>query len=402
MPDLQAATMAGKTMTGSTGHATDGIDLAAGVRRPSSYRYELECLRGLAILLVFLFHAYGVTWGAENAQVTPANAWIIAGNTGVTLFFVLSGFLLSLPWLQAEGGKSRPSLRGFYRARCMRILPLYLCAVALAALITGDWEAASRAALFQPIGFEMFPFGVVWWTLCTEVQFYILLPLAFWCVYRHPALKTLVILILGIWLAAYLYWALAWAPTQSKVGWWASKSLAGRLPAFLAGIALAFWYARLAKASPSSQLPVSSTGALVAILAAMTYLLWRSATIGDAAAERQWHIHHTLEATCWAALIALLLVARPLGSSVVLNRPMAVLGKLSYSIYLNHLPILFYLIYPLKHTPGYADSAWAYLIQALALGLSLFLGWITYRYIELPFLRRKASGTVANTAVAGS
>ncbi|GAB3281240.1 acyltransferase family protein [Parahaliea aestuarii] len=373
---------------------SNSVDLTAGLRRPSSYRFELECLRGLAILLVFLFHAYGITWGDRATQLTPLNAWVVAGNTGVTLFFVLSGFLLSLPWLQhLLAGSPAPSVRAYYHARCLRILPLYLVWVAAAALLTGHWSSALRAALFQPVGFSMFPYSVVWWTLCTEVQFYLVLPLAFWCVQRGAIARAILATLFITWLIAYFYWAFLWAPEQPSVSWWSSKSLFGRLPAFLVGIALAWWYASHGTRISGTPGRFLATATLFALLATMSYLLWRGASIGDSTAERLWHIRHTLEAICWALLIILFLTARPLGSALLLNRPMAVLGKLSYSIYLNHVPILFFLIYPLKtgggHTP-YPDTFAALYIPGLALLISVFAAWLTYTGIELPFLKWKA------------
>ena len=116
----------------------------AGIRDARSYSPELESLRGVACLLVFLFHASGtVDSGAQG--VGPLRAFVYAGHTGVTLFFVLSAFLLSRPFLaQARGGprvrwgasgrdapcascRSTPS-SWWLRASGMRGLPQTFCA----------------------------------------------------------------------------------------------------------------------------------------------------------------------------------------------------------------------------------------------------------------------------------
>ena len=71
---------------------------------------------------------------------------------------------------------------------------------------------------------------------------------------------------------------------------------------------------------------------------------------------------------------------------------MAITGKLSYSIYLNHVPILFYLVYSFRESMGpenYQASWWLYALPALALGISMALAYLTYRLIELPFLNIK-------------
>ena len=67
-----------------------GLELNAGMRGKGGYLFELECVRGLAILLVCLFHAWGVTLGKVEFVVPFWLSYIFAGNTGVTLFFVLS------------------------------------------------------------------------------------------------------------------------------------------------------------------------------------------------------------------------------------------------------------------------------------------------------------------------
>ena len=145
----------------------------------SAYLHEVECLRGLAILLVFAYHAWGISFGEGDASTPFLLVFFAAGQTGVTLFFVLSGFLLSLPWVRWAEKKTeaQPNIRAYYTARVLRILPLYFMWVLLAAVLTGEWATAGKAATFQFIGFDMFPYGVVWWTLTTEVQFYLLLPL---------------------------------------------------------------------------------------------------------------------------------------------------------------------------------------------------------------------------------
>jgi len=74
------------------------------------------------------------------------------------------------------------------------------------------------------------------------------------------------------------------------------------------------------------------------------------------------------------------------------NPALAVAGKLSYSLYLVHVPVLFYLIYPVKEQMGadqFQNSLWLYGIGAAALLLSLLLSWASYSLIERPFLRMK-------------
>src|SRR4029453_9298894 len=93
----------------------------------SAYLPELEGLRGLAILLVVAFHCHSVACGIarEDACGRAPLALIGAGHTGVGLFFVLSAFLLSLPFLRESAGGTKVSRWRFYQRRALRILPLY-------------------------------------------------------------------------------------------------------------------------------------------------------------------------------------------------------------------------------------------------------------------------------------
>ncbi len=70
--------------------------LKNGVRRGTKYLYEIECFRGLAVVLVFGFHVWGISFGDSKPSSLSPWVYVAAGNTGVTLFFVLSGFLLSI------------------------------------------------------------------------------------------------------------------------------------------------------------------------------------------------------------------------------------------------------------------------------------------------------------------
>lgn len=211
-----------------------------GVRSPGAYRPELESLRGWAIALVVLFHYHGILFG--NAPLPPDRPlWrslMAAGNTGVTLFFVLSGFLLAQPFLHSLQGGPKVDVGRFYRARILRVVPLYYLAVLVAWLLSGNWLAL-KGLLFIPLGSQVFPYSVPWWSLSTEVQFYLLLPLLMlpWC--RKQGGYWVVVGLL-VWLLAYLYLfhQPQWLNTHTTLVW--QSSLFGRAPAFLGGIAAAW------------------------------------------------------------------------------------------------------------------------------------------------------------------
>lgn len=150
----------------------------------------LDGVRALACLLVVGYHINLITrdthvwWPAQHPFVA---ALLLAGEAGVTLFFVLSGFLLFLPYARALITKSAwPSTRRFYLRRALRIIPAYyICLFALILLQHREYLQVDHwphlvlfLIFFMDTSKTTFqaidgPF----WTLAVEWQFYLLLPL---------------------------------------------------------------------------------------------------------------------------------------------------------------------------------------------------------------------------------
>jgi peptidoglycan/LPS O-acetylase OafA/YrhL len=169
----------------------------------------------------------------------------------------------------------------------------------------------------------------------------------------------------------------------------------GRFPQFAAGIAAAWLYRRRQAYGPRgpSLGPGASDLALLVCLAVLALLL-RPVVHGGYYAWNQppgfaWHVP---EGICWAAVLLIVLHGRPVVRPVLVNAPLARLGVLSYSIYLLHMPVLWYSLTtarPIFGLPG----AWSvgnvvWLVAALA--ATVAASAVTYRLIEQPFLRRKA------------
>lgn len=370
--------------------------LQNGARRGTKYLYEIECFRGLAVVLVFGFHVWGISFGDSKPSSLSPWVYVAAGNTGVTLFFVLSGFLLSLPWLRWVNNNSaeRPDIKAYFLARILRILPLYVVFVMLAGFIIGDWFNALKALFFQFIGFELFPYGVVWWTLTTEIQFYILLPLAWIALKAGGVFRFFLIALFVIWATAYIFIFFTDMVTEWRQSYWSTKSLFGRLPAFLIGAVCALIYN--AKTNPVATIlrGAQLRNALLVLVLILLLGLVLGVVVqnGDRMNESRWHIHHTYEALIWGSILLLTLLGKPVLSIVLVNPAFALLGKLSYSIYLNHVPILFYLIFVSKQSLGeesYEASMQVFYNPLIGFVISVALALVTYYCIEAPFLRLK-------------
>jgi peptidoglycan/LPS O-acetylase OafA/YrhL len=236
---------------------------------------------------------------------------------------------------------------------------------------------------------------VVWWTLVTEIQFYLLLPLGMLLWTAGPRGRLCCIVLLLAWAAAYTALVVTGEMAGGKT-FLLSKSLFARAPAFLIGIAAAAAWLRLADAPVLRQRSRLVAGLSLALLllalALLERILLAVTQMAKGAAEVTWHLHHSYEAALWAVVILCLLLGQPPAKRLLVNNALAVVGKLSYSLYLLHVPVLFYLIYPLRESMGpetYQASAWLYLVPAAALVLSLALSLASYHWVEKPFLRRK-------------
>ncbi len=149
----------------------------------------LDGVRAVAILMVIIFHVNRITgdnlWSQQSNPL--ASSISTAGGTGVTLFFVLSGFLLFMPYAKALLFKTPwPLARVFYLRRVLRIIPAYYVSLFLI-IIFFHPEYLQRSHLQDLALFLTFfmdssssTFRMLngpYWTLATEWQFYMILPL---------------------------------------------------------------------------------------------------------------------------------------------------------------------------------------------------------------------------------
>lgn len=387
---------------------TSPIAVPAGIRRSTVYLPELESLRGLAIALVFVFHADAASTFPFASRVgawpSPALAYAWSGHTGVTLFFILSGFLLSLPFLEEAYGGRRVSRPQFYARRGLRILPLYYAAIVAATLVTsrslGELGRGAPYLAFletkPDLVTPMPPFSGVWWSLATEAQFYLLLPLIALAFGRSR--RTTLLL-----LAAYVVIYVGVASRRLAPGidpWFLAQSVIGRGPLFLLGIVAAWLWLRhgaavRARLAASRWLALGGADvALLAVLAALGYLLrwvtFRGFLSLEVTGECLWHVP---EGVLWTTVLVLVLLF-PLRTKVLLANPvLAWLGVLSYSIYILHQPVLHYTIRLWRAFLPAAPLGWGPLMVVwfvVAVATCLALSALTYRVIERPFLVRKA------------
>ena len=319
--------------------------LAQFQRQPSSGRYmpEVDGLRFVAIMAVVLYHAH--TFFFENPipksiSWQPSFEWlnfaIGHGWFGVQVFFVISGFVLALPFVKHHSRGARAvDLKNYYTRRVVRIGVPYYLALSLGLLtnVLGDmnlWEGLQRygAGLLYSHGLlyngQLNPILFVSWTLEIEVQFYLLAPLL--CMvfrFRQQWLRTLALLA-GIWGIQTLSGHLNLHFTSPL---W-SHSIIGQLQFFLAGILLGDIYINQWQDRPAS---------------------CRAKLVWDALGVLAWlSIPFALNLSgshAWLAILLFLAFSCVLRGSLLkraLSLPLVTsIGGMCYSVYLFHGAVLY-------------------------------------------------------------
>jgi peptidoglycan/LPS O-acetylase OafA/YrhL len=336
-----------------------------------AYRSDIDGLRALAILSVALYHA-GVTG-------------VSGGFTGVDIFFVISGYLIG-GHIYAELRAGCFSYLSFYRRRAKRILPAYFAVLAFillaALLLLSPLEAAqtARSAFAATLSASNILFWatanyfaaktelnpvLMTWSLGVEEQFYVVIPL----------LMVLLARIRRNWLLPAV---VATCALSFLFAW----SLLGRYPMMVfytlparawelgAGVALAAAELnRKSRALPAPAAPLLSLIGLALLLAPVFLLTAATPFPGPAALP--------------SVLGTALLIAVPaswINRRLLSLPPLVFIGKVSYSWYLWHWPLLALLRILYDGTPTVAASL---VVVAVALAVAV----LSYSLIEQPFRR---------------
>lgn len=143
---------------------------------------SLDGLRGISIWAVLLAHASNHFQAAVlHVHVVHSAIWVLA-YFGVTVFFVISGFLITSLLIKEYDRSSRIDLRQFYRRRAVRILPASLAYIGVVLAVgSATWAQSAYALTFTTSYFFRQAYTPLQqlWSLSVEEQFYLLWPLIF-------------------------------------------------------------------------------------------------------------------------------------------------------------------------------------------------------------------------------
>lgn len=320
------------------------------------------------------------------------------GFVGVHLFFFLSGFVITYPFLRAQiRGTAAPSWRHFAWRRFIKIVPSYVLSIAVAYAIgyasiqdsTPAWSAVLAHLLFVHTWFPATYGSIngVLWTLAVEVEFYLLFPLLWLGFARRP------------WLIAggMILFAMLWRAGSAACCYHGlfpiyAENLPGYLDVFACGMLAAMLYCRytgLIDASPYRRfaplLALAGAAGFVVLLQSLfayrhedqwasVWQIWRREWFGVAFAAMA--LGALWSARAWQHLIA--------------NRVLVFCGAISYNLYLYHQilarELLWHYVPPYGGDPHF-DPRWQVTYTLVAFAATIAQAALVTYLIERPLLK---------------
>lgn len=344
---------------------------------------SLDGLRAIAVLLVLWVHVPLTTPGYP-LWLAEARFWIRPGDFGVELFFALSGFLITRI-LIAEREAGQP-VRWFLLRRLLRIFPIYYLLLLILAFQRPGSEIAWCAAYLGNFA-DVFakptmpnPLGHSW-SLCVEEHFYLLWPLV--VAWGPPKLGPRVLKWLVIPVAVLGALAVCYAVEFKTAELAVNRLSPFRFLTLAAGALVAYAEPRLT--DPPNRMrnrgvAITAVGLLLHphvwfILIPVFWLgaAWWPMQLAPAFVR----LHSAILCT---GVLMWCITPRELWLSpdrLLSVAPLRAIGRISYGLYLYHLPIYHWLLRP-------AESAWSPLLAA---ALTFAVATTSYWLIERPILR---------------
>jgi len=353
----------------------------------------LDGLRAIAALMVVFFHC--------GVQLQVAGL-VIPGYLGVHLFFVLSGYLISRPfWARLVAEQPLPSWRRYGVRRFMRVYPTYFVAlvVFVAMRFAGHLHEPSLADVLLHLllvfnlgdAAQFLAINIAMWTLAIEAQFYVILPIAAGLARRAaPGRGRGAALSIGL-AFVLIGWLSRWLEYRSTL----PGDLRFRLPfsfldLFATGMLVA--YLELTGAAFFRERPLLRRGLVLcaaAVLLGANYWLmlaggpdWlKPPTLALAC------LYPTLICIAFALILLAVLTRARYPVTLLTSRPLVFIGQISYSMYLFHIGVGYFLLTRLPHDLSERIGSRPLLYALVQLGPVLIISYIVYRLVERPSLR---------------
>ena len=340
----------------------------------------VDGLRAAAAVWVVLFHIR--VFSGAHLPFQPLDFFVRSGSTGVSLFLVLSGFCLYVPF--AGGRSGRFKTWSFFVRRARRLLPAYYCSLVLALglnligganlgfrpMSAGDaaWELGTHVTMLHTLFPSTFyALNGAYWSLGLEWQLYLALPLLILGMRRFglvPTLGAAVVLNIVYRVLVAMAGSHSWVPAGVLQTVVLPNLLPGRWAEFVFGMVVAELYTRgtldrLPRLARYAWVPMTAIGVVVVGLP----------------------LAHLAFGAVFSLLLIGVLAEKSLISRVFAWRPLVALGIMSYSLYLVHQPLVQALAYLLRHDLGLSSTR-AFGALILLLPVVLAVAWLLFVLVE--------------------
>lgn len=368
----------------------------SGAATPDVKRHRflvLDGIRGLAIIGVLLTH------GSSMIDNRLAGRLFQIGWSGVDLFFVLSGFLITGILIDTKAAVNRG--HSFYARRVLRIFPIYYLTVAVVLIAQTRWAwlatTADMPSLLDRLSYvfyfkDLVPFWQHgsshqtllshFWSLSVEEQFYFVWPLLVW----HLPTKTIYKLC-GVALCFTLALRIVTGPYFGYTTWMLFSPFT-RSDGLFAGSALAALLASGYRPSKKLLIGLTAAGSLALVVVGLTgheQFYYGGPYMGT--------IGLSSLAILFAVLIAYCLEFghAPLPRALQAGWLRA-FGRYSYGLYVFHLPVYYLVDHLAKDQWSITipqTGFYSFLHLGVLIGISYAVAWLSFNYFEQPFLRLK-------------
>jgi peptidoglycan/LPS O-acetylase OafA/YrhL len=346
---------------------------------------ELDALRGIAALTVVIWHFFCATYTPTVEPYILSIYFLVHGRASVILFFILSGFVLSLPFFK----EPKPQYAPFILRRICRIYLPFLVGIIFAIMIRtflttkpipelGQWfndycgspfslkTAIEHFFLIGNIHSNVYNNAI--WSLIHEMRISLIFPFLFLFVRRvNPFISIATCIVLsGV---AQMNEVFKWEISNGwESGYFYSLHIASF---FIIGILLAQYKNQLILTYKNMKKPLKITLFIVSII------MFRLSM-------DLWHLNNNLflfwdYGSALSACVFIVISFGSLKASRFLNKPVfSLFGKISYSMYLNHITVLyltFFLLYPYVPIP---------IIGLIFVILVVIFSYFSWKYVERP------------------
>jgi peptidoglycan/LPS O-acetylase OafA/YrhL len=375
---------------------------------------SIEGLRGVAALLVALFHAYVYSqWGGFPASSgVLQHAWLF-----VDLFFVISGYVMAAAY--SDRLDSGRAAFGYMVRRFFRLYPLHVVTTVTVLLAVIGIQTIKlvlahqgiRIGREEPFGFDFFDLkllgldmlllqgvGIIRkeihnypsWSISVEFWLYLMFALLMLAVRPRVARIAASVLIVAMSVAYFVvYWSSAPEPLRTLD----TRGLPRGMLSFFQGVLIYYFYRWFAARPKRATGPAAAAAGSAATAAGVTpragllgFAQVVAAVLALYLVDRQ-HLLGTAQLVipfAFALLVLLLVPDRGIVARLLHTRPMQWLGLHSYSIYLTHVTVLTVLDWLGRAVPEPAKHLVGLLYLALVFGMSM----VTYRFVEAPWRER--------------